>query len=120
MGVRRDPARDPYLEGLLSRVDRRFVISGMGERPAVCHLRDFELPGFTTGSGCLAPAMCVGLFDACASDAARAGSLRERFLALEDQRDAAGPFFCALQENGPCPYRLLVSLTERTLFPRSG
>ena len=36
-----DPSDDPYLDGLLERVDRRRVISGMGERPAVAHLRDF-------------------------------------------------------------------------------
>jgi len=30
--VRSDPARDSYLEALLARIDRRFVISGIGER----------------------------------------------------------------------------------------
>ena len=48
--VRQDPADDPYLDGLLARVDRQRVVSGMGERPAVQHLRQFGLPGFTTGS----------------------------------------------------------------------
>ena len=38
-------ARRSYLEALLERVDRRFVISGMGERPAVAHLKGFDLPG---------------------------------------------------------------------------
>ncbi|HTG93398.1 MAG TPA: hypothetical protein VL866_12485, partial [Pyrinomonadaceae bacterium] len=51
--VRADPTQDPYLESLLTRVDRKFVISGIGERPAVAHLRDWNLPGFTTGSGCI-------------------------------------------------------------------
>jgi len=45
--VRDDPSQDPFLENLLSRVDRKFVISGIGERPAVVHLRDWKLPGFT-------------------------------------------------------------------------
>jgi dihydrodipicolinate synthase/N-acetylneuraminate lyase len=53
--VRPDPRQDPYLENLLERVDRNKVISGIGERPAAAHLRHFGLPGFTTGSGCVAP-----------------------------------------------------------------
>ena len=40
--VRDDPGQDAYLDGLLRRVDRTRVISGMGERPAIEHLRDFE------------------------------------------------------------------------------
>ena len=90
--VRKDPRQDAYLEALLQRVDRRFVISGIGERPAVVHLRDFGLPGFTTGSGCLAPALSNEIFAACGRrDFARAERLRESFLPLEDQRDAWGP-----------------------------
>ena len=53
--VREDPAQDDYLAGLLRRVDRTKVISGIGERPAVVHMRDWGLPGFTTGCGCVAP-----------------------------------------------------------------
>ena len=47
--VRENPAQDDYLDGLLKRVNRTSVISGIGERPAVTHLRDWKLPGFTTG-----------------------------------------------------------------------
>lgn len=90
--VRPDPLDDPYLHGLLERVDRRFVVSGMGERPAVAHLRAFDLPGFTTGSGCLAPSLTSALFAACAAKDWRAAEdLRNAFLPLEDQRDAWGP-----------------------------
>src|SRR5207245_5857890 len=42
--VRSDPRQDAYLEALIRRVDRRLVLSGVGERPAVAHLRHFELP----------------------------------------------------------------------------
>ena len=49
--VRDDPQHDAYLDGLLRRVDRARVVSGMGERPAVVHMRDYGLNGFTTGSG---------------------------------------------------------------------
>jgi 4-hydroxy-tetrahydrodipicolinate synthase len=90
--VLEDPRRDPYLEGLLRRVDRERVISGMGERPAIVHMRDFALPGFTTGSGCIASRTCTRLFEACVSkDWARAEELRSRFMPLEDLRDAWGP-----------------------------
>jgi dihydrodipicolinate synthase/N-acetylneuraminate lyase len=90
--VRPDPALDPYLEGLLRRVDRRRVVSGIGERPAVAHVQRFGLAGFTTGSGCLAPRLSNALLAAMAGgDWARAEALRARFLPLEDLRDAWGP-----------------------------
>ena len=90
--VRTDPASDPYLEGLLRRVDRRLVISGIGERPAIAHMQRFGLPGFTTGSGCIAPRLSSELLGACSrGDYARAESLRSLFLPLEDKRDAWGP-----------------------------
>jgi dihydrodipicolinate synthase/N-acetylneuraminate lyase len=90
--VRADPSKDAYLEGLLRRVDPARVISGMGERPAVVHLRDFGLPGFTTGSGCVAPRGTVALFEACArKDWASAAGIREDFMPLEDLRDAWNP-----------------------------
>src|SRR5450432_779608 len=81
--VRQDPAEDSYLEALLTRVDRKFVISGIGERPAIVHLRDWNLPGFTTGSGCVAPRLSNELFAACQrGDFEQAESLRARFLPL--------------------------------------
>lgn len=90
--VRDDPSQDPYLDGLLRRVDRARVISGMGERPAVVHFREFDLPGMTTGSGCIAPRACNDFFEACVrGDWKRAAELRNGFMPLEDLRDAWGP-----------------------------
>jgi len=90
--VRPDPARDAYLEGLLRCVDRRRVVSGIGERPAVAHLQEFSLAGFTTGSGCLAPGLSNALLAAMGKgDWTQAEALRARFLPLEDLRDAWGP-----------------------------
>jgi dihydrodipicolinate synthase/N-acetylneuraminate lyase len=90
--VREDPAHDPYLDELIKRVDRGKVISGIGERPAVIHLRQWGLPGFTTGSGCLAPTLSAAVFSACwAGDYAEADRIRSRFLDVEDLRDAWGP-----------------------------
>ena len=90
--VRPQPEQDAYLEALLKRVDRKLVISGIGERPAVVHLRDWKLPGFTTGSGCIAPRMTQMIFEACrAGDFVGAEDLRADFIPLEDLRDLWGP-----------------------------
>jgi len=90
--VRENPGVDRYLSALLERVDRRRVVSGIGERPAIAHMRDFRLPGFTTGSGCIAPGLTSALFAACTrGDWSAAEWLRSQFLPLEDRRDAWGP-----------------------------
>ena len=90
--VRQPPCEDVYLEALLKRVDRKLVISGIGERPAVVHLRDWKLPGFTTGSGCIAPRLTQMIFEACrAGEFDRAEELRADFIPLEDLRDLWGP-----------------------------
>jgi 4-hydroxy-tetrahydrodipicolinate synthase len=90
--VRDDPTVDPYLDELLQQVDRRFVVSGMGERPAVAHLSKSGLNGFTSGSVCIAPAMSYGILTALkAGDVPTATALREKFLPLEDLRDGHSP-----------------------------
>jgi 4-hydroxy-tetrahydrodipicolinate synthase len=87
-----NPRQDPYLDGLLRRVEPARVITGMGERPAIVHMRHFSLPGMTTGSGCVASRTCTALFEACvAKDWTRAEDLRSQFMPLEDLRDAWGP-----------------------------
>lgn len=90
--VRDDPSQDPYLEALLTRVDGKYIISGIGERPAVIHLRDWKLRGFTTGSGCIVPRLSQQLFEALERQQyGRAATLRSKFIALEDLRDSWGP-----------------------------
>ena len=90
--VRDEPQHDAYLDGLLRRVDRQRVVSGIGERPAVVHMRDFGLPGFTTGSGCIASGLCSALFAACrAHDWTHAEAIRSQFIPFEDLRDEWGP-----------------------------
>jgi len=87
-----DPTRDPYLDELLKDVDRKLVVSGMGERPAVAHLSKCGLNGFTSGSVCIAPAMSQAILLALkAGDVAKASALREKFLPLEDLRDGHSP-----------------------------
>jgi dihydrodipicolinate synthase/N-acetylneuraminate lyase len=90
--VREDPRRDAFLSQLVELVDRRYIVSGIGERPAIVHLRDFGLAGFTTGSGCVGPRGSAGLLTALkAKDYAKAESLRAPFIPLEDLRDAHSP-----------------------------
>jgi dihydrodipicolinate synthase/N-acetylneuraminate lyase len=90
--VRDNPADDAYLALLLQHVDRSIVLSGIGERPAITHMRDFQLPGYTTGSGCIGAKRTQDLFVACqAGGYATAQSIRDSFLPLEDLRDANGP-----------------------------
>lgn len=90
--VRPDPTEDPFLRELIDRVDKTLVISGIGERPAVAHLRHFGLAGFTSGSVCIGPRGSTHLLAALkSSDWARAQALRDAYLALEDLRDALSP-----------------------------
>src|SRR5690606_27689905 len=82
----------PFLKALLERVDSALVVSGIGERPAIVHRRDWGLPGFTTGSGCIAPLLSHALLRERRDgrwDAAE--EIRRRFLPLEDCRDAWNP-----------------------------
>lgn len=90
--VREDPAEDAFLSRLVELVDRGLIISGIGERPAPAHLRDFGLVGFTSGSVCIAPNASMAILRALkAGDYARALALREAFIPFEDQRDAISP-----------------------------
>lgn len=90
--VRETPAEDPLLAGILERVEPTRVVSGIGERPAIDHLRSFGLAGFTSGSVCLAPRSSTALLKAIkADDWAAAEEIRARFLPLEDLRDGISP-----------------------------
>jgi dihydrodipicolinate synthase/N-acetylneuraminate lyase len=90
--VRGDPGDDDYLRRLLDVVDRRTVISGIGEQPAVVHLRDFGLGGFTSGCVCVAPRLSAAMLKAMrAGDWAGAERIRAVFKPLEDLRNATSP-----------------------------
>ena len=90
--VRNDPSNDPYLSALLQAVDRKFLVSGIGERPAIVHLRDFGLTGFTSGSVCVAPKGSMRLLAALkAKDYAAAERIRAAYIPLEDCRDNINP-----------------------------
>jgi 4-hydroxy-tetrahydrodipicolinate synthase len=90
--VRADPAHDPYLRELSGLVDPATIISGIGEQPAIVHMRDFGLGGFTTGCGCLAPRLSQALLAAIRRrDWADAERIRALFEPLENLRNAHGP-----------------------------
>lgn len=90
--VRADPAKDDYLRQLIEQVDRRMIISGIGEQPAITHLRDFKLGGFTSGCVCVAPALSVKMLAAIRkNDWREAERIREIFRPLEDLRNAINP-----------------------------
>jgi 4-hydroxy-tetrahydrodipicolinate synthase len=86
--VRDNPADDPYLRRLVQAVPVVKVVSGMGERPALVHLREFGLVAWTTGSGCIAPRMVMALLQAVGTgDTDKAQRLYDAFLPLETLRD---------------------------------
>ena len=90
--VRDDHTQDEELRELVDAVDPRMILSGLGDQPAIVHMRDFGLGGFTTGTGCVAPRMSRDLLAAIrAEDWDRAETIREAFLPLEDLRNAYGP-----------------------------
>lgn len=90
--VRDDPLDDALLRELVDCVDPKLIISGIGERPAVAHLRAFGLAGFTSGSVCVAPRGSMRMLTALrAGDYATAEAIRSAYLPLEDLRDAHSP-----------------------------
>lgn len=87
--VRENPSQDGYLKQLLDEAGSDIVISGIGERPAIDHLSGFGLPGFTSGSVCIAPSLSTALLAALKrKDYVKAREIRAMFLPLEDLRDA--------------------------------
>jgi dihydrodipicolinate synthase/N-acetylneuraminate lyase len=87
-----DPARDDYLRQLVEQVDRRLIISGIGEQPAITHMRGFGLAGFTSGCVCIAPRLSATMLDAIRRDDWQAADrIRAIFKPLEDLRNAINP-----------------------------
>ena len=90
--VEQDPKKDPYLKKLLKLVDPNIVISGIGEQPAIVHMRDFGVAGFTAGCVCVAPSRSTALLKAILKkDYAAAEAIREEFVGLEDLRNGHSP-----------------------------
>ena len=90
--VRPDTGTDPYLRKLVSMVDTSKIISGIGEQPAVVHVRDFGLGGFTSGCVCVAPRLSQRMLAAVTrGEWDEAERIRGIFRPLEDLRNAIHP-----------------------------
>lgn len=87
-----DPAVDPYLSELVDVFPTSRMVSGIGEQPAIEHLRDFGITGFTSGCVCVAPEKSMQMLHAIQSgDFETAESIRKWFLPLEDLRNKYSP-----------------------------
>lgn len=86
------PGEDAYLQQLIDTVDRRRIVSGLGERPVLPHIGKFGLASFTSGLACIAPNAASHLLALLRhGELAAAAETHGRFLPLEDLRDAIGP-----------------------------
>jgi dihydrodipicolinate synthase/N-acetylneuraminate lyase len=119
--VRSDPSKDEYLGELVKGVDRKMIISGIGEQPAIVHLRDFGLGGFTSGCVCVGPRLSVEMLAAIRKgDWTEAERIRAVFKPLEDLRNAINPIrvlheavrLAGIANTGPA-MPLLSNLEER-------
>jgi len=90
--VRENPADDAYLRELTKAVPRERLVSGIGERPAVIHLRDFALASFTSGSVCVAPRGSMRILELLRDQRwEEAERIRSEYMPLEDCRDEISP-----------------------------
>ena len=87
-----NPAQDDYLRQLVDLVDPKSIVSGIGEQPAIVHLRDFGVQSFTSGCVCVAPSLSMKMLVALkAGDFNAAESIRQTFEPLEHIRNAINP-----------------------------
>ena len=90
--VRPNTSADPLLSEMVQVIDPNLIVSGIGEQPAIVHLRDFGLGGFTSGCVCVAPRLSMEMLAAIRSENwARAEEVRQEFAPLEDLRNAINP-----------------------------
>ena len=88
---RANPSEDTFLKDLVARIGTDRIVSGMGERPAIAHLKDFRLAAFTSGLVCIAPRTSNAMLAAIRrSDWAEAERIRQIFVAAEDLREKHG------------------------------
>ena len=86
------PLEDRYLREVLDVAPANIVVSGIGEQPAIIHMRDFGVGSYTSGCVCVAPKLSMDMLRAIqAKDYAQAESIREVFRPLEDLRNGIQP-----------------------------
>ena len=117
--VRENPSQDGVLSELCDLIDKRFIISGIGERPVVEHWRDFGLRSFTSGSVCVAPRLSEAILAALRSgNYSAAQNIVQLFLPIEDLRDEISPMrvlHCAVREAGVADSGPLTPLVDECL-----
>lgn len=121
--VRDNPSNDPYLRQLVDAVGASLIVSGIGEQPALPHLREFGLAGYTSGCVCVAPRLSMQMLRAIkAGDFATAERIQSIFRPLEDLRNAINPIrvlhtavsLAGIAETGPIiPLLSEVSAADR-------
>lgn len=90
--VREDPADDDYLREVIDVFPPSRIVSGIGEQPAIVHLRDFGITGFTSGCVCVNPERSMAMLGSIQSgDMEMADSIRTYFQPLEFLRDTIHP-----------------------------
>jgi dihydrodipicolinate synthase/N-acetylneuraminate lyase len=90
--VRDNPSDDNYLRELLEVFPAARMVSGIGEQPAIEHLHEFGLGGFTSGCVCVSPAKSQQMLRAIiAGRLDEAEQIRRFFLPLEDLRNEINP-----------------------------
>lgn len=90
--VRDDTSKDNYLRELVDAVGTGRIVSGIGEQPAITHLRDFGVTSFTSGCVCVAPRLSMQMLQAMkAGEWEKADEIRQIFSALEDLRNSINP-----------------------------
>lgn len=87
-----NPLEDSYLREILEVVPGEMIVSGIGEQPAIIHMRDFGVVGYTSGCVCVAPALSMQMLQAIqATDFDKAEKIRKQFCGLEDLRNGIQP-----------------------------
>ena len=105
-----DPKEDAYLSDLCQVIGPRNIVSGFGERPAIDHLKTFDLAGFTAGCVCIAPRLSMNLLHAIqAEDWEEATRVHGLIMPMEDERERISPIrvlhdavtLCGIADMGP-------------------
>ena len=90
--IRDNAAEDEYLKNLTSLVDPSIIVSGIGEQPAIIHLKNFGITGFTAGCVCIRPDLSQKMLKAIqADDLKTAEIIRQTFEPREDLRNNINP-----------------------------
>ena len=87
-----DPKQDAYLSDICQAIGPKNIVSGFGERPAIDHLKTFDLAGFTSGCVCIAPKLSMNLLRAIQSkNWEEADRVHAMIMPMEDQRERISP-----------------------------